>query len=215
MIDNIKKLIRENIGNPVMISLAGSHVYGTNDINSNVDYFALIKDGAEQAIDMQYEFKKDEDDIFYLNINAIKDLIGCSTILFVCNIGNVLYAKEPLKSFIDNNLVDLMNISPYNTYMTSIELIQNDLQYKRYSRILTINDILKNFYYNNDFSKCLPVSEYCKNQIKYLRSGNQFTENEIMNEINFICSEEMRNYMQTFNPNYKLHNEFINIIDNL
>ena len=61
MIDNIKKLIRENIGNPVMISLAGSHVYGTNDINSDVDYFALIKDGAEQAIDMQYEFKKDEE----------------------------------------------------------------------------------------------------------------------------------------------------------
>lgn len=212
---NILNLINKNIGETAMIGLAGSRLYGTNHESSDHDYFAFIKNSNNLNDRVSSEYKKGDIDIFYLPIESVNRLSVCATPLILFNIANTIYAKEPLNTFIKNNRIDLMHIAPYYTYGCGLQLIEHDLEWKMYKRILTLVDIFKTFYRTNDFSKCVPVSSNCKKQIRDIHYGKEWTREMILKEIDFLYSKSFKDFMKSFPTNYKLHNEFINITNNL
>jgi len=209
---DINQIINTNIGIPLFISIAGSRIYGTNTETSDHDYFSLVKSNNEISNDAQSHDIINDYDIFYLPYQSIEKIQCCSNPLFIGDLVNIIYINKSLKKFIDINKNSLMNIAPRYTYNLTLELIDHDFQYNNHNRILILGDILRRFYYTGDFSQCFPVSEYCKNQIKDLRKGKTYTDQQIKDEISFIHSNTFKDYFNSFSVNNELHQEFYSLI---
>lgn len=204
---------KEKIGEPLTFSLAGSHALNLNSSESDYDYCSIINNKISD-ITIRKKYKIENSDIFYLPVTAINDITVCSTIFFLQDIKYIIYAKSNILEYIKENKNNLININPYGTYKTAIGLIDHDKEWGFQFRQIQFAEILKNFYYYGDFSKSLELSEETKKLYRELKDGKKvLSEFELNQYLEVLYTPSFKNYFYTFEPNVKLHQEFVKVLN--
>lgn len=215
--ENIIEKIKNNIDNPLLISIAGSYAWGMQNDNSDKDYFSIVEGKDKKIPDEEILLKKINDiDIFYLTKNSIENISCCSSLLFLQNINNTIYASSSMCSFLKDNKKSFLNINPKISYKLTLQSIEEDKKYKEQLqyRQIQFSEVLKNFYYYGDFSKSLKLSDEIKNLCRKLKDGKKvLSESELNQYLEIIYTPSFKDYFYTFEPNTKLHQEFIKILN--
>lgn len=207
--------IKENIGNPIIISLAGSRAWGFNKSESNYDYSCVVENKNIKP-GKKYFKQLNNNNIFYIPIESLYYLEGCSNIFFLQDMNNIIYSNSLILNFIQKNKKNIMNMAPNYTYALAIDSIDNDknhgneFQYRQ----IQFAEILKNFYYYGDFSKSLKLSDETKNFCRELKDGkNILSESELNQYLEILYTQSFKDYFSAFEPDEKLHQEFVKVLN--
>ena len=212
--NNIIEMVKNQLGPPILISLAGSRSFKIEKDLSDYDFSCYLdikknKEGKTEHIE------NNNFDFFYLSKDYLNDIRFCSSIFFLRDINNIIYCNTTtLLEFINNNKKDLMNINPHATYQLCLSMIEHDKKWNLQYRQIQFAEILKNFYYYGDFSKSLELSEETKKLYRELKDRKKvLSESELNQYLEVLYTPSFKNYFYTFEPNIKLHQEFVKVLN--
>ena len=207
--NNIIEMVKNQLGPPILISLAGSRSF---KIEKDLSDYLDIKKNKEGKTE---HIENNNFDFFYLSKDYLNDIRFCSSIFFLRDINNIIYCNTTtLLEFINNNKKDLMNINPQATYQLSLSTIEHDKKWNLQYRQIQFAEILKNFYYYGDFSKSLELSEETKKLYRELKDRKKvLSESELNQYLEVLYTPSFKNYFYTFEPNIKLHQEFVKVLN--
>lgn len=114
--NNIIEMVKNQLGPPILISLAGSRSFKIEKDLSDYDFSCYLDIKKNKEGKMEH-IENNNFDFFYLSKDYLNDIRFCSSIFFLRDINNIIYCNTTtLLEFINNNKKDLMNINPQATY---------------------------------------------------------------------------------------------------